>query len=321
VSDSAVDDSNEAIGRWYVLAAALMWSAGGVVTKLLLAPGLGPLPIAFYRSLFAGLVLLPLVRPAHWIFRPVMVPCALVFGAMVGLYIGAISATTAANAIFLQCTATFWTVPMSALILRERPERRSVAGIALASVGIVAIVLFGYVGKPGEGAGIAMGLGAGIGYAAAVIGLRGLRDLNPIWLSAFNNLAGALTLGAWMIAWAGPIPIPAPRTALALIAFGTFQMAIPYVFFARGLRAVSAPDAALIALLEPVLNPLWVALFYHEFPAPATIVGGLFLLAGVACRYWPKRLTLLKKSRKEHSPLVLRTRSSWWPKTRSDDYH
>ena len=67
-------------------------------------------------------------------------------------------------------------------------------------------------------------------------------------------------------------------------------MAIPYALFARGLRDVPAAEAGLIGLLEPVLAPIWVALFHGELPTPATVVGGAILLAGVAVRYWPSRV-------------------------------
>lgn len=269
----------------------MLWSLSGAVTKSLDLPAL---PIAFYRGVFAGLALLPFVPKARWTFRPAMIPCTLMFGAMTGLYIAAIKATTAANAILLQYTAAFWLIPASALILRERPDRRSVIGIALAMVGIVAIVLYGHNGQADEGLGILLGLGSGIGYAGVVIGLRGLRDLDPIWLSAVNNLGGALVLGTWMLAASGPIPLPTLRQGLVLFAFGVVQMAIPYILFARGLRSVSAPEAGLIALLEPVLNPIWVVIVTGERPARATVIGGLFLLAGVACRYGPPPRALLK---------------------------
>jgi DME family drug/metabolite transporter len=285
---AAGDDRQAAIGRRCVLGAAVLWSLGGVVTKRL---ELDAPAIAFYRSLFAGLALLPLIRPSHWRFRPAMILCGLVFGAMVGGYIGATKATTAANAIFLQCSATFWTIPLGLLFLGERPDPRSVLGIALASPGIVAIVLFGHGGTSEEWRGVALGLGSGLGYAGVMIGMRGMRDLDPIWLSAINNLGGALALGAWSVAVVGPIARPGPSAALALMAFGVVQMAIPYALFARGLRSIKAPEAGLIGLLEPILNPIWVVLASpdHERPRLATIIGGLFLLAGVACRYLPRR--------------------------------
>ncbi len=283
MSEKASEDS-VARGRRDVLAAAVLWSLSGVVTKSLDLDGLS---IAFYRGLFAGIALIPFVPRSRWAFRPALIPLGLTFGAMTGLYIAAVKATTAANAIFLQCSATFWTVPLSALLLRERPDRRSVIGIGLATVGIAAIVSYGYDGRPDEHRGIALGLASGVAYAAVAVGIRGLRDLDPLWLSGVNNLAGAMALGAWIVITRGAIPIPSPSQTPILITFGVVQMAIPYALFARGLRSIGAPEASLIALVEPVLNPIWVVLITGERPTPATLVGGLFLASGVACRFWP----------------------------------
>jgi drug/metabolite transporter (DMT)-like permease len=158
---------------------------------------------------------------------------------------------------------------------QQKPDRRSVLGIAVATVGITAIVLYGYDGRPHEGQGIALGLASGVTYAGVTVGLRGLRGLDPVWLSGINNLLGAGALGLYIVLCRGPIPWPsAPTQTLMLIAFGVLQMAIPYVFFARGLREIGAPEAGLITLLEPVLNPIWVLLLTGEKPATATLVGG-----------------------------------------------
>ena len=75
-----------------------------------------------------------------------------------------------------------------------------------------------------------------------------------------------------------------------LLAFGVIQMALPYVLFARGLREVGTAEAGLIALVEPILNPIWVVLVVGERPAIPTLIGGLLLLSGVAYRYWPMRV-------------------------------
>ena len=271
-------------GRWYILAAAVLWSLAGVVTKRL---GLDSSSIAFYRSLFAGLAILTLVRPSRWVFRPAMVPLCLAFATMIGLYIGAIVATTAANAIFLQCTSTFWIMPLGLIFLNERPDRRSILAILVAVIGVVAIVGFGHHGGATETRGIALGLGSGVAFAIVLVAMRGLRDLDPLWISAVENLGGALALGAWIIATGQSIAVPTSIQALTLVAFGIIQMAIPYALFAKGLRTVRVAEAGLIGLLEPVLSPIWVVLFHGEQPHTSTLIGGGFLLLGVAVRYWP----------------------------------
>ncbi len=176
-----------------MLAAAMLWSVAGVVAKRL---DLDAGSIAVYRSLFAGLALLAVVHPRRWAFRPAMVPLGLVFGAMIGLYLGAVKSTTAANAIFLQYTAPFWIVPLGLIFLHERPDPRSLWGIGLATLGVVAIV--GYGIGPGETRGVLLALASGVAYAGVVVTLRSLRGLDPLWLSGFANLAGAAVLALWL---------------------------------------------------------------------------------------------------------------------------
>ena len=287
------DLPNRSSGRRCIVAAAVLWSLSGVITKGL--DGLGGGPIAFYRGLFAGLVLLPLIRRSRWTFTPALLPLALIFGAMTGLYIGAIKATTAANAIVLQYSSAVWAVPLSLLLPRERPDRRSILGIAVAAVGIILIVALSGLNSDNrpEGRddplGIMLGLGSGLCYAAVAVVFRGLRGLDPMWLSVVGNLGGSLVLGAWLLASEGSIPIPTPPQLAVLFLFGAIQMAIPYVLFARGLRDVPAPEAGLLSLIEPLLNPVWVLLFIGEAPEWPTLLGGAFLLTGVALRYAPLR--------------------------------
>ena len=266
-------------GRRYALAAAVMWSVGGAAAKGIALDGAS---IAFYRGLFAGLALLPFVPRRHWKLSPALLLLAIIFGGMTGCYLGAIKATTAANAIFLQCTSTFWTIPMSFLLLGERPDRRSVVGIMVGMVGVAAIVAGS---RSGDSRGIALGLASGVLYGAVGVIFRYLRGLDPGWLSAASNLGGAASLAAWIFGSGGSIAVPTAGQASALVAFGVVQMAIPYLLFARALREIGAPEAGLIGLVEPALNPVWVLLTTGERPGGATVFGGLMLLAGVAVRY------------------------------------
>ncbi len=277
-----------------VVLASVFWSLSGVLTKLI---DLDSQAIAVYRGLFAGLTLLPFVPRARMAFRWQMLPMFLVFAAMTAFYLAAVKLTTAANAIFLQCTATFWMVPLSWILLREKPDLRVALGIGLATLGVGIIVTQGRNGHPGEALGIVLGLASGIAYAIVATGLRGLRDLDPVWLSGINNLGGAAALSLWIWGQGGSIPTPtSPGQAGMLLVFGAVQMAIPYALFARGLKVLSAPEAGLLGLLEPILNPIWVALFHGEVPAGATIRGGAFLLSGLVCRYLPKPKSWARKA-------------------------
>ena len=55
--------------------------------------------------------------------------------------------------------------------------------------------------------------------------------------------------------------------------------------YAFALRRVVARDAALISLLEPLLNPIWVYLFVGELPELMTFIGGGFIMGGLVLRF------------------------------------
>ena len=76
--------------------------------------------------------------------------------------------------------------------------------------------------------------------------------------------------------------------------FGTFQMALPYVLFTRGLRSVTSHEASCISLLEPILVPIWVFVAWrhtpdYELPSWWTWVGASLILLGLLFRYMPVR--------------------------------
>jgi drug/metabolite transporter (DMT)-like permease len=113
-----------------------------------------------------------------------------------------------------------------------------------------------------------------------------LRHEDAAWLVVLNLLVTAAIIAPYIVYLAlfqGFAPSAAQLAVLA--AFGLFQMGLPYVLFARGVRAVSSQEASGIVLLEPVLTPLWVLLAWGESPASWTYVGGGLILMGLLLRY------------------------------------
>src|SRR5438132_1622371 len=133
-------------GRLCILAAAILWSLGGAFTKLLTAPtflGLDeptletftladknlPIQIAFYRALFAGLVLAPTLRRGDIQFKPLMLAMVFCFALMNATYITAQALGTAANAILLQNSAPLWMYLAGIFWLGEKPDRRGTVSL------------------------------------------------------------------------------------------------------------------------------------------------------------------------------------------------
>jgi drug/metabolite transporter (DMT)-like permease len=293
-------------GRLLIVLAALLWSLSGAFTKAMQEPtplGLHepkptPLQIAAWRSLFAGLALLPLLRPRDLSFRPALAATALCFAAMNALFISAVAEGTAANAILLQYTAPVWVYLFAVGVQGEALERRWVFTLLAVLLGIVLIVRGGW--GTGQVRVILLGLGSGVTYAGVLIGLRAQRGASAVWLTVVNHLfSGVVLLAAvlWLLpglGWTETPPRLRPGQYAVLLLFGTVQMGLPYWLMARGLRSVSAQEAGVLSLLEPLVQPLWTYLATlgtprPEVPGPWTFAGGGCILGALVYRYWPRR--------------------------------
>lgn len=269
-------------GRLWVVAAALMWSSCGVFVKAGAfddwPPSASGALLAFWRSLFAALVLLPLVRRPRWNVQ--LLPLTVCFTVMCITYLSAVALTTAANAIWLQSTAPWWVFLLSVLLLREPVARRELIPLGLGMLGVGTILGFELHGE--DQLGVACGLAAGVGYGGVLILLRRLRSESSTWLVALCHSVAAVAILPWVIYQA---ILPSPGQLAVLAAFGVFQMALPYLCMTRGLRTISSQEAAAIALVEPVLMPLWVLLLGIETPRWWTVMGASLILVGLVLRY------------------------------------
>ena len=270
--------------RLLLVAAAVLWSTSGVLVK---SPPLQELPlesrgplIACFRALFAGVCLLPFVDWKRARFHARMAPMVIAFAAMNFLFIAAMTRATAAAAIFLQYTGIGWAFLFGAVFLSERITRENLVALGFGLAGIAWIVCGQRHGVELEGTVLA--LGSGLAYGGVIASLRALRDEDSAWLVVLNHLTSAIVLFPW-VASQKFMPTVTQWSLIALL--GVIQMGLPYVLFARGLAGVPAQEAGLITLLEAVLNPIWVWLFWHEEVAASTWIGGGLILAGLLLRY------------------------------------
>ena len=98
--------NEKASGRLLILAAAVMWSTSGFFAKSPLfvdwplqtegMPVRGPL-LAFWRAVFATVILLPFVRRPRW--TPKLIPMVLAYAVMNYTFLNAMTLTSEANAI------------------------------------------------------------------------------------------------------------------------------------------------------------------------------------------------------------------------------
>jgi drug/metabolite transporter (DMT)-like permease len=238
-----------------------------------------PLAIVFYRSFFAFLVFTPFWRRRQWQFNWPILVSVLTYSAAISAFVAANKLTTAANAIVLQYTAPIFVFLFSRLVLREKISRLNGSALFLAMVGVCAISVES-VGRP-EMSGVILALSSGVLFAAYMINLRNAQGVNAVYLTWINNLGCALLLVLFV---KSELSLSANELVI-LAVMGAVQLGLPYFLFSKGLESVPLQEASLIALIEPVLNPVWVALAFGEIPSAATFAGGGLILFGLAVRY------------------------------------
>jgi len=278
-ASTVLDVRDAAGGRLLIVAAAFLWSLAGVFIKFLDLP---PLTIVFYRSFFAALVFTPFLRRKDWrIDRPILIS-VITYTTAISAFVSANKLTTAANAIVLQYTAPFFVFLFSGLVLREKISRLNGFALAASMIG-VAVIFLGSAGEP-EMAGVLLALLSGALFAAYMINLRRTQAVSPVYLTWINNVVCALLL---LLVVKSQLELTSTQLGIVAV-MGAVQLGLPYFLFSKGLQTVPLQEASLIALIEPVLNPLWVALTVGEIPSFATLAGGGLIVVALAVRYlWP----------------------------------
>ena len=71
---------------------------------------------------------------------------------------------------------------------------------------------------------------------------------------------------------------------IILLFMGVFQIGISYIIFNEGIKYISATESMIIAMLEAVLNPVWVFLGVGETPSVYSIIGSIIIIFAIVWR-------------------------------------
>ena len=259
-------------GVLYIVVAALLWSTGGIGIKGVVDP---PLKVTFYRSVFAAITLfLVFRRDVRVRVTPSFVAAIVSYGACLTAFVVATKWTTAANAIFLQYAGVVWVLLLSPIVLREAMRARDTIaiGVALAGMALFFVGRFEARGMAGNG----MALLSSVFFAALILSLRREHGSSRAAV-AWGNVFIAVALFPFVM---HDLALTT-RSLLALLFLGVFQIGLAYACFVKGLQHVTATQASLTGMLEPVANPIWVALFLGERPSVYAVAGAAIVLAAI----------------------------------------
>lgn len=292
MTERSVTDPDHRKSVGLLLVTAFLWSLGGVLMKSVDWP---PFAVGGGRGLVAAVFLLAgRGRSLRFTWTPLQLGTAVAFTGCTVLFAAATKLTTAANAILLQYTAPVWVALLGAWLLGERARRADWWTIAITFAGLG---VFFYDGlKFNHLAGILLAIASGVSFAVMIVLLRKQGAGSTIEAVILGNLLGFLLCLPAM--WAAPWPDP--RSLGALLLLGVVQLGIPYLLYSRAIRHVTALEAVLIPVIEPVLNPIWVLLALGEKPSPLSLLGGVIVLSAVTWR----ALAAVRDRQAPHRPAI-----------------
>jgi len=267
------------LGFWLVTAAAICWSTGGLIARLVATDAWTTI---FWRSVFCAVFLAVAVgiaqrgrlarvaRETGWA-GAAMAAC---FALASTCFIMALSRTSVANTLLIQSLSPFIAGLGGWLCLGERVRHRTWAAMGVALAGTV-VMLWGSAGA-GSRVGDLLALVTATAFAGATVIVRAHRSVP---MPAAAALAAAL---AAVLALGGAAPSTAGARDLALLAlFGIGQLGVGLLLFTTGARLIPVAEASLIGVLECVLGPVWVWLAVGERPGAFSLLGGAIILSAL----------------------------------------
>lgn len=261
-------------GVLLLLGAALLWSTGGFLIKLVDVSGMA---VSSGRSIIAVCALMALtrrvpLRPSFAVSR-----CGLLYAMTVTTFVIATKLTTAANAIVLQYAAPVYVALLSARFLHERIVIRDWIAIALVLIGMGIFFADGI--SVGSNLGNMFAVLSGLCFASFVVALRQIRDQHPVDAVIVGNCVAFLVGLPWLVESTWNVP-----SVVGILLLGFFQLGLSYFFYTKAIVHVTALEAVLIPVVEPILNPVWVYLGMDEVPSPWAVLGGIIVLSAVTWR-------------------------------------
>ena len=260
-------------GALCVLLASVFFSIGGLCMKLI---PWSALAINGARNLIGSAVIglfLLITRRKIRLSVPVLIG-ALSTMSVTTTFALANKLTTAANAIVLQFTAPVFVILFMALIFHVKPKRRELLTCAAVFLGVCLFFVDGL--QTGNLLGDLIAVLSGVCYAGVFL-MNTAKKADALSSCFLGQLAAGILFTPFCLRETD-FSVPVLATVLIL---GVFQVGLAYLLLSIGIRRTGAVAASLITGLEPIMNPLWVALFYGERITPLAMLGAVIVIGAI----------------------------------------
>ena len=258
-----------------LLVAGAMWSLGGLLIKSI---PWHPLAISGMRGGIAAIVIYVFSRDKKIIITFDKILAACFYTLVVTLFVVSNKLTTAGNAILLQYTAPVYVALFGHMFLGEKSTLIDWLTIFIMLGGLALFFLDdlsfdGYLGN-------ALAILSGMSFAALTISLRKQKANNPSDSILLGNIL-TLIIGLPIIINETSFNL---HSTILILVLGIIQLGVPYIFYTTAIKHVTALDAIIFPVIEPILNPILVFFILGEALGPWAFLGGSLVLGSVVFR-------------------------------------
>ena len=266
-----------------MVGATFLWSIAGVFTRHL--DSAKSFEVTFWRSFFCVMTLIAWFAYTQGLGAITYIRASGRSGLISGVcwavmftcFMIALTMTSTANVLIVNALSPLFATVLAWMVLKSPIATRTWLAIATAMIGMM--IMFAQQAQGGAGVWLGMIVAFGVPVAS------GINIVTLKKTGAHVDLAPAVLIGG-LISCAITLPLSMPFAAtgkdvLLLALLGVFQLGIPCVMMVRASAHLSAPEVALLGLLEVLMGPLWSWLGAGEVPPGTTLLGGAIVLAAL----------------------------------------
>ena len=260
-------------GTLCVFLAAVLYSIGGLCIKLIPWSGMA---INGARTAIALVVIGLYLKVTHHKPRMnlwILVGAVSVCGTNI-LFSIANKLTTAANTIVLQFTAPIFVILFSIFLFGKKPQKLDLVACGMVLGGV--LLFFVDSLSAGGMLGNVLALLSGISYAGVFL-MNDMPESDAISSVFWGDIISAV-VGLPFLGYETEFSF---NIVIARIVLGIFQVGLAYILLTEGLKTTPPVTASLVSGIEPVLNPILVAVFYHEMIGPIALIGAMVVVGSV----------------------------------------
>ena len=265
--------TSEIKGILQVFCAAVIWSVSGVIIKSL---DVSVTWLLLVRCICGGVFLSP------FLLKTKISPYKTLFwtGIAMAIFLLSFSVTTrissSAMAVSMQYAAPMYVLAFG-FMKYGKIDRSKVLIFILIAIGVSLNIWEGM--RSANIKAVLLGIVIGLVFLAYSFGMQKIRQGSLLGIVSLLNFICAAFFLCLLPFDFSPMP-KTPSDFLVIAVSGLLLSGISYALYGAGIRKIKLETAMIIALAEPILNPLWVYLKMGIIPSLPTFMGLAFILMG-----------------------------------------